>query len=64
MERILSHLFGGLRAREHAIEDPESHPAVAVVELAERIGVAARDPLDEFHIVRLVGHYDLGPQHG
>jgi len=64
VKRILSHLFGSLGAREHPIEDPKSHPAIAVVELAERIGVAARDPLDEFHIVRLVGHYDLGAHRG
>jgi hypothetical protein len=35
-----------------------------VVELAECIGIAARDSLDEFHIVRLIGHYDLGAQRG
>src|SRR5439155_26179699 len=64
MERILSHLFGGLGSREHPIKNPKSHPAVAVVELAERIGVAGRDPLEEFHIVRLIGHYDLGARSG
>ena len=64
MERILSHLFGRLGSGEHPIENPKSHPAVAVVELAERIGVAGPDPLEEFHIVRLIGHYDLGARSG
>jgi hypothetical protein len=64
VECILGHLFGGLGSREHSIEDPKSHPAVAVVELAERLGIAGCDPLDKSHIVRLVGHYDLGTGSG
>ena len=58
MKRILRHLLRGLGSGKHPVKDTENQAAVAVVELAERLGVARGYAFYELHIVRLVGDYD------
>jgi len=57
VEGILRHLFRGLGAGKHAVEHPEGHATVPVVQLAKRFSVAPGDPFDQHHIF-LIGRYD------
>src|SRR5207245_11020458 len=65
MERILGDLLGGLGTPEHPVDESEHDAAVAVVQLAEGIGVAAGHPRHEASIfTRLIAGYEVIRRHG